>query len=255
MSASVNFARSIDDIWLTAGTAAISNRVEFGVPTIDKVFGGGIFCGKVTEVYGAAGSGKTQLALTLVAQELITTHLEGIDGVLIYLHTTGTFPIARLCEIIVEPGVPYTTPTCLILTKELIMKLSNICNGIDERRKIRLVVIDSIASVFRPSLHTKGFVSRIAKFAYAANSSVDSCIASLYQVAYLLKVLAFQKDAAVLVLNEVTSASDGAVMAIGGPSTNVRATATATNEATGEARPRRRLDRVSKLPGTATKQE
>ncbi|CDR94963.1 hypothetical protein, conserved [Babesia bigemina] len=220
--------RSVNEIWLTAETAAISDRIEFGVPAIDSAFGGGIYCGKLTEIHGAAGSGKTQLALTLVAQvcdELITSHVEGTNGVLIYFHTGGTFPIARLCEMIegkmqyVDPSVP-ADPTVvkgilknLCIDKvtepgELVMKLVNMYGVKDDSKNIRLVVIDSIAPLFRSTFHSKG--------------GGKNPRSNLLQVSSFLKRLASEMDLAVLVLNEVTGGGDSALKPAGGSTTNVK---------------------------------
>ncbi|GBE61839.1 rab GTPase [Babesia ovata] len=235
MSTSGN-VRSINEIWLTAETAAISDRIEFGVPAIDSAFGGGIYCGKVTEIHGAAGSGKTQLALTLVAQELITSNVEGTNGVLIYFHTGGTFPIARLCEMIegkmeyvdpsartdpamvkgilknlcidkvTEPGVCYMSVVVTCRLQELVMKLVNMYGAKDDSRNIRLVVIDSIAPLFRSTFHSKG--------------SGKNPRSNLLQVSSFLKRLASEMDLAILVLNEVTGGGDAALKPVGGSTNN-----------------------------------
>ncbi|ORM41382.1 DNA repair protein XRCC3 -like protein [Babesia sp. Xinjiang] len=225
MSASETGVRDIDEIWLTAHTAAPFGFVKFGVPVIDDAFGGGVFCGKVTEMYGPSGCGKTQMALTLVAQELISIHFEKTGALLIYFHTSGTFPIARLCDIIEGKLHRYKTEEpadkalvrnilknlCIgkvIEPAEIITKLNQLCVGTDECRKIRLLVIDSIASLFRPFMTLKG--------------TGDATLGQILQTAYLLKRLAFQRDTAVLVLNEVTHGGSGTLTAIGGTYTTLK---------------------------------
>ncbi|GFE54460.1 DNA repair and recombination protein [Babesia ovis] len=134
MSLSTSCIRDIDEIWFTAETAAPFGHLQFGIPVIDDALGGGVFSGRLTEIYGAAGSGKTQLALSLVAQ-------------------------------------------------------------------LRLLVVDSIASIFRPYMHIKGWVN--SGVTHLIVSVAGNNVNNILSVASLLKRLAHQMDVAILVINEV----------------------------------------------------
>lgn len=60
--------RSLREIWASAENVHTARPLLLGIPEIDSALGGGVACGKISEVYGGPGAGKTQLALTIVAQ-------------------------------------------------------------------------------------------------------------------------------------------------------------------------------------------
>lgn len=82
----------------------------------------------------------------------------------------------------------------------MISKLVNFQSNVKDATKVRLLVVDSIASVFRPFLMSKGPVSNYTS--------------KLLQVAFLLKRLAFQMQMSVLVVNEVSGTPENNVMGV-----------------------------------------
>lgn len=59
---------------------------------------GGISLGKITEVCGAAGVGKTQLCMQLCISIQLPTELGGMAAKAIYVDTEGSFVRSRLVE-------------------------------------------------------------------------------------------------------------------------------------------------------------
>ena len=55
--------------------------------------------GKITEVCGAAGLGKTQLCMQLCVNVQIPETLNGLGGKAIYIDTEGSFTSNRIIEI------------------------------------------------------------------------------------------------------------------------------------------------------------
>ena len=60
---------------------------------------GGIPLGKITEVCGAAGVGKTQLCMQMCASVQIPQSLGGLEGQAVYIDTEGSFVTSRVVEI------------------------------------------------------------------------------------------------------------------------------------------------------------
>lgn len=60
---------------------------------------GGIPIGKINEICGAAGVGKTQLCMQLCVNVQIPELLGGLQGKAIYIDTEGSFVKSRLEEI------------------------------------------------------------------------------------------------------------------------------------------------------------
>lgn len=130
-------------------------QIKFNVESLDLLTEGGIDVGSVTEIFGEAGSGKTQLCLELA---LNCASLKELHGRTIYISTDKHFPIRRLHQM----------ATCM----EQRLNLSGLLDCIDIMEfsskedfelfvnvklpqrlelypNIRLVVVDSIAGIFR----------------------------------------------------------------------------------------------------------
>ncbi|GLV35959.1 spindle B [Carabus blaptoides fortunei] len=141
-----------------------------GCSIIDKTVNGFPTKG-ITEVFGESGVGKTQLALQLALQVQQLEDCGGLDGDALYICTEDTFPSKRLQQLIdVRPK--------LTRNNQLINQSDNIfiehIQDIDElnrcinlklpvllsTKKIKLIIIDSIAAVFRYDNQTSDYISR-----------------------------------------------------------------------------------------------
>ena len=69
--------------------------VSTGSTQLDTLLGGGLLGGRVTEVYGYPGTGKTQLCLTAAVTSLLRT-----GGSVAYIDTKGDFCPQRLLQIL-----------------------------------------------------------------------------------------------------------------------------------------------------------
>ena len=83
------------------------NFITFGCASLDSVTNGGIICGKITEIYGESGSGKTQIALQLALNAQLPQRLNGTRKKSIYICTENSFPIKRMNQMIVEMNKKY----------------------------------------------------------------------------------------------------------------------------------------------------
>lgn len=199
-------------------------------PGLDRILGGGIDCsaGSLTEIFGRAGCGKTNLALQLCLAVQLPRHQGGREAGAIYLSTEGGegFPSLRLesmykaltTTIITTASVDDITTTtsdssfllpeyqdCLeniIVVEEMDQdtQLHTIRYRLDhilETRKIGLIVLDSVAALFRG--HGESSKSQL----YTRQKD-------FYALAAMLKQLGAKHGAAIVCINQVTDSFSSA---------------------------------------------
>ncbi|MDI1496040.1 MAG: recombinase RecA [Cenarchaeum symbiont of Oopsacas minuta] len=112
--------------------------ISSGIRQVDKILRGGIRAGTITDIFGSAGSGKTQLAM----QFCVNAASDG--GNVIYHDTSGHFRPERIVQMarddsqLLERIKVYST----INTSEQISALSTICKG------TTLAVVDAVTDLF-----------------------------------------------------------------------------------------------------------
>jgi RAD51-like protein 2 len=67
--------------------------------SFDEILGGGIPLGKITEICGVAGVGKTQICMQMCVNVQIPEKYGGLGGKAIYIDTEGSFISKRVVEI------------------------------------------------------------------------------------------------------------------------------------------------------------
>lgn len=171
------------------------------IGSIDTILGGGIPVGRVTEIYGQAGVGKTQLCLQLCA------NVELLNEQSVYLDCHGGFNSKRLYDICnashrtANKRVFKIGKSCLdnIFYKridnldQMTHALDDLVTGILPNSHVKLLIIDSIAFHFRYSM-------------LDANSDMNSL---LHGVVQKLNILAYKWKMAVIVTNQMTTRSAG----------------------------------------------
>ncbi|XP_076246669.1 DNA repair protein XRCC3 [Calliopsis andreniformis] len=128
-----------------------------GCPKFDMLLQGGIPTRGITQIYGAAGTGKTQLALQLCLTVQLPIEESGFAAGAVYICTQSIFPSRRLQELIQKLEitkkhgingdkvfVEHASTTeeleiCLLYRIPILMSA----------QKIGLIVIDSIAAPYR----------------------------------------------------------------------------------------------------------
>ncbi|GAX84288.1 hypothetical protein CEUSTIGMA_g11710.t1 [Chlamydomonas eustigma] len=76
-----------------------AQRVSTSCYELDRILGGGVMCGEVTEFCGVPGIGKTQLGMQLAVNVQIPTTLGGLRRKPVYIDTEGSFMVERLHDI------------------------------------------------------------------------------------------------------------------------------------------------------------
>lgn len=140
---------------------------------IDRMLGGGVPLGKVTEFCGVPGIGKTQMAIQLAVDVHIPEKLGGVEGHCIYIDTEGSLMPERVGEVAThlvhhlnnieqsetEPihvnsildHIYYYRIHDRVELIALTSQLKKIISVLNEKNKnpIRLIIIDSITFHFR----------------------------------------------------------------------------------------------------------
>lgn len=146
---------------LTAN-AAQWRRITFGCAALDRLTRNGLPVRGLTELSGCAGAGKSQLCMQLALMVQLPVDLGGLGGAAVYICTEGAFASGRLLELIESVRSqfgsrmydhPFASGVLLdhlsdatALRRCVRTDLPRLmCN----RNDVRLVVIDSMAGVFR----------------------------------------------------------------------------------------------------------
>ncbi len=145
-------------------------RVSLGCPVMDETFGGGLPGHGLVEVAGMAGSGKTQLMLQLLIQQVRDAEAAWrssnyaapfLAGRSFYLSTEGAFPAERLQAMAAAACPTDSGFAQRVLESVIIMEAKNVEDQLyiltaqlptflaDANMSIRLCVVDSMSALFR----------------------------------------------------------------------------------------------------------
>lgn len=128
-----------------------------GCPRLDKVLKGGIPCRGIMQIYGAAGTGKTQLALQLCLTVQLPVTAGGLGAGAIYISTETAFPSKRLQQLMESSEIAKTYSISgdvifvnhIATIDELELCLQRKIPVLMNAHKIGLLVIDSVAAPYR----------------------------------------------------------------------------------------------------------
>lgn len=116
--------------------------ISTGLQKLDEFLSGGIHSGIIVDIFGGAGTGKTQLLLQLSINSIKN------GGHVLYLDTTGEFRPERILEIQKYTGLnnnflQQITVSRLTNTSEQIKSIESI-----QKNNFSLIVIDNITDLF-----------------------------------------------------------------------------------------------------------
>jgi len=132
-----------------------------GSKSFDELIGGGFETQAITELFGAFGSGKTQVAHQLCVNVQMPEEEGGLEGEAVFIDTENTFRPERIVQMAEGIG---TDP------KE-VLKISHVANAfnsnhqmmlvekameIAKERNVRLLVVDSLTGHFRAEYVGRG---------------------------------------------------------------------------------------------------
>jgi DNA repair protein RadA len=164
----IQAARSMMKLGFMSGVEFAKKResienITTGSANLDNLLGGkGIETGSITEAYGAFGSGKTQLALSLAVNVQLPKEQKGAEGKAVYIDTEGTFRPERIRQIAeAMNAVPEKVLKNILVARAFnsdhqILLLDKITEMIKDGEPIKLVVIDSLTAHFRAEFTGRG---------------------------------------------------------------------------------------------------
>ncbi|MFX1277697.1 MAG: DNA repair and recombination protein RadA [Promethearchaeota archaeon] len=146
----------------------IDEHVEFittGSSELNRILGGGLQTGKLTEVYGPFKSGKTNLAHTVAVTTQLPKKRDGLGSAVAYIDTENTFSKEKIKRI----AKRYELNPSEVLNKiyhariyssdhqsQMIVKAETLCKS----RSVRLIVVDSLMALMRAEYIGIGMLAR-----------------------------------------------------------------------------------------------
>ena len=139
------------------------NYITTGSKSFDSLLGGrGVESRAITEAFGAYGSGKTQVGLTLAINVQFPPEKGGVSGKCVFIDTEGTFRPARIKQIAEKLGVASDKVLKNIFVARAfnsdhqILLLDKISEMIKNGEPIKLMIIDSLTAHFRAEFSGRG---------------------------------------------------------------------------------------------------
>lgn len=187
------------------------NYISTGSKNLNNLLGGkGVESKAITEVFGAFGSGKTQLALSLAVNVQLPKDSGGANGKAVYIDTEGTFRPERIKQFASGLGAnPEKVLKNIFVARAFnsdhqILLLEKINEMIKKGEPIKLLIVDSLTAHFRAE--------------YSGRGQLADRQQRLNRYLHDLMKLAEQRNIAVLVTNQVMS---NPAMMFGDPTTAI----------------------------------
>ncbi|HKZ33799.1 MAG TPA: DNA repair and recombination protein RadA [Candidatus Nanoarchaeia archaeon] len=164
----IQAARKMLDLGFMEGTEYAKKResihnITTGSKNFDALLGGrGIESRAITEAFGAYGSGKTQVGLTLAVNVQLPLENGGANGKCVFIDTEGTFRPSRIKQIAEKLGAnPEKVLKNIFVARAFnsdhqILLLDKISEMIKEGEPIKLMIIDSLTAHFRAEFTGRG---------------------------------------------------------------------------------------------------
>jgi len=137
--------------------------ITTGSKNLNELLGGkGIESRAITEAFGAYGSGKTQLGLSLAVGVQLPPEKGGAGGKAVYIDTEGTFRPQRIVQIAegIEANPEMVLKNILVArafnSDHQMLLLEKVGEMIKSGEPIKLIVIDSLTAHFRAEFAGRG---------------------------------------------------------------------------------------------------
>ncbi len=139
--------------------------ITTGSSELNRIFGGGLSTGKLTEVFGPFKSGKTNLAHTLAVTVQLTKKEGGLGAAVAYIDSENTFSREKIKRIAKRFGLDSKKVLAQIFhariyssdhQEQMIGKAETLC----KTRNVRLIVVDSLMALMRAEYIGIGMLAR-----------------------------------------------------------------------------------------------
>ncbi|HEB47043.1 MAG TPA: DNA repair and recombination protein RadA [Candidatus Pacearchaeota archaeon] len=164
----IQAARKMLDFGFVDGTEYAKKResihnITTGSKNFDSLLGGkGIESRAITEAFGAYGSGKTQVGLTLAVNVQFPLDKGGANGKCVFIDTEGTFRPSRVKQIAEKLNAnPEKVLKNIFVARAFnsdhqILLLDKISEMIKQGEPIKLLIVDSLTAHFRAEFAGRG---------------------------------------------------------------------------------------------------
>jgi len=164
----IQAAREMLDLGFQDGLEYAQKRsnvsyITTGSKSFDELLGGrGIESRAITEAFGAYGSGKTQLGLTLAVRTQLPVEQGGANGKAVFIDTEGTFRPARIKQISDALGANSEKVLKNIFVARAfnsdhqMLLLEKVSEMVKNGEPIKLLIIDSLTAHFRAEFAGRG---------------------------------------------------------------------------------------------------
>lgn len=176
-------------------------RIKTGSAELDRLVGGGIETGTITECFGMYASGKSQIGYQLAINVQLPKEKGGLNAGVVFLDTESTFRVQRIKQIAETSGldpneVLKNIKTVRCFNSDHQMLLAEKINDLITKEKfpVRLIIVDSLISLFRSEYLGRGQLSERQQ--------------KLNKHIHTLQKLADMHNIAVYVTNQVMSKPD-----------------------------------------------
>ena len=136
-------------------------RISTGSKTLDGLLGGGIETQAITEMHGAFGSSKSQLAMQLAVNVQLPTGKGGLGSQAVFIDTEGTFRPERVQQMAQAAGLnPQKVLENIFVAKaynsDHQVLLAEKSEDILKQGKVKIIIVDSVTSAFRSDYTGRG---------------------------------------------------------------------------------------------------
>uniref|UniRef100_A0A1B6CDI5 DNA repair protein RAD51 homolog n=1 Tax=Clastoptera arizonana TaxID=38151 RepID=A0A1B6CDI5_9HEMI len=178
-------------------------QLTTGSKELDRLLGGGIETGSITEIFGEFRTGKTQICHTLAVTCQLPIDQNGGEGKCIYIDTEGTFRPERLLAVAekynltgteVLDNVAYARAYNTDHQTQLLLSASAMMS----ESRYALLIVDSAMSLYRTD--------------YSGRGELSARQMHLARFLRMLLRLADEFGVAVVITNQVVAQVDGAAM-------------------------------------------
>ncbi len=140
------------------------NKVTTSSKGLDSLLGGGVETQAITEVFGAYGSGKTQLGHQLAVNATLPVDQGGLGGETVWIDTESTFRPERIVQMSLDQeldpeAILQKIHVARAFNSHHQMLLVEKANELAQTELIRLFVVDSMTSHFRAEYVGRGVLA------------------------------------------------------------------------------------------------
>ncbi|NP_001154949.1 RecA homolog RAD51 [Nasonia vitripennis] len=181
--------------------------ITTGSAELDRLLGGGIETGSITEIFGEFRTGKSQLCHTLAVNCQLPVDMGGAEAKCIYIDTEGTFRPERLIAVaerynINGDSVLDNVATARAYNSDHQTQLLIKASAMMSESRYGLLIVDSATALYRTD--------------FAGRGELAARQMHLARFLRLLLRLADEFGCAVVITNQVVASVDGAASMFGG---------------------------------------